>query len=161
MDWFFFFFGQLVSFLGPPMVVTMWAGRHYHPSHPDPKTFHCAPDRQPLILLVVSTSSSPLCLLTAGEHPPSVAIQAAPSQHICRQPDELEEVFSLGFCLVWVGFFSRKMVPTCFALTSVKLQCFARMLSTFIPKFAFSRVYKQCGSAEQSPALLRALQTTV
>lgn len=36
----FFSCGLLVSFLGPSMVVTMWAVKNCQPSHPDPNTLH-------------------------------------------------------------------------------------------------------------------------
>lgn len=77
---------------------------------------HCTPT----VLETVSGSvllRNPLLRLIPGEHPSCLASQAALSQHICRQPDEPDEVCGVGvvfffrfwvwwgFCLFLVGFF--------------------------------------------------------
>lgn len=55
----FFFFGLLVSFLGPSVVVTMRAVKNCQPSHPNPSTLHCTPLFAPLPVSSRSCWSSP------------------------------------------------------------------------------------------------------
>lgn len=144
------------------MVVTMRAVEYCHPSHPDPKTLHRTPD----CLSNRSCWSSPhqetpsAFLLQGNIHLLWWGKQHLPSTFSGRRASLRR--FLVGFLFVCLFVFPEKsFLVVLHWPTSVKLQCFSWTSSTSVPNFAFSRAYKQYSSAEQSPGLLRALQTTV
>lgn len=125
-----------------------------HTSHPDPRPSlpPWLPQKQ---LLLLSSLRNPLSLLIPGE-PSCLARQAAPSQHICRQPDEPDEV-----CGVDLIFLKKFLICFLFFVDFF----FVVVLGVFFGRvyffFNFSTVCKKYSSAKQSLRVFRALETTL